>query len=496
MSYVIGLDLGTSALKGLVVNRQGTVEATAEADYDSIHKKPGYSEQNPEDWITATDDVLEKLNNKVNNLANNLEGISISGQMHGLVTLDDNDNIVRPAILWNDTRTTEACEYISEKLGHSLINITKNKALEGFTLPKIVWMQEHEPELWENVAKIMLPKDYVIHYLTGNYVTDRSDAAGTLLLNVGTGEWSDEILDQFSIDSSILPPLFDSIDSVGTITDELANKLGYSNNVIVSAGGADNACAAVGAGIVTDDVSMASIGTSGVFLSYENEGHSEYDGQLHVFNHAKPDAYYSMGVTLAAGDSLSWFKNTFAPNISFDELLDGIEEVNPGANGLLFSPYISGERTPYADSQIRGSFIGMDTSHTFKDFVRSVLEGITFSLKDSQLLMEEVADKSFDKIVSVGGGAKNKAWLQMQANIFDAEILTLQTEQGPGMGAAMFAMVACDWFDNLEACANQCVTYQNSIKPNPDDVKKYKPIYESYRKIYNATKEITHDTVK
>lgn len=496
MSYVIGLDLGTSALKGLVVNKNGDVLAKASADYPLIHEKPGYSEQHPSDWIKATNKVLTQLNENVHDLQEKLVGLSISGQMHGLVTLDENHQVVRPAILWNDTRTTNACQIITETLGDTLVDITKNKALEGFTLPKIVWMQEEEPELWSKVKKLMLPKDYVTFYLTGEFATDRSDAAGTLLLDVEKGTWSTSILNTFKIDPAILPDLFDSIDPVGQIKAELIEKFGYKNAVTVAAGGADNACAAVGAGIVTEGIGMASVGTSGVFLSFENAAHSRYHGDLHLFNHAQPNAYYSMGVTLAAGHSLNWFKETFAKGESFDQLLAGIEEIEPGVSGLSFTPYIVGERTPYADSQIRGSFIGMDTAHTLKHFARAVLEGITFSLKDSQLLMQEVAGKTFSRIVSVGGGAKNSTWLQMQANIFNADILTLRTEQGPGMGAAMFAMVACEWYDDLQVCAQQCVTYNTTITPQAEIVAKYDVVYQSYRKIYAATKEICHATVK
>lgn len=496
MKYVIGLDLGTSALKGLVLQKDGKVTATASSEYPVINKQPGYSEQDPDEWIKATDNVIKSLLDKIPDLNTNIEGISISGQMHGLVTLDKNKSIVRPAILWNDTRTTEACKKITEKMGKQLIEITNNNALEGFTLPKIVWMQDNESELWEQVQHIMLPKDYIVFYLTGKLSTDFSDAAGTLLLDVEKGQWSKKILDTFDINDKILPTIYNSTDVVGEIKESIADIFGIKNHVVISAGGADNACAAVGSGIVTKDKGMVSIGTSGVFLTYEEESHTNYEGKLHLFNHAKKDSYYSMGVTLAAGHSLNWFKNTFAKESSFDDLIDNIVDISPGADGLYFSPYIVGERTPYADSQIRGSFIGIDTNHTMGHFTRAVLEGVTFSLKDSQQLMEEFSHKKFERIVSIGGGAKSDLWLQMQADIFDAEIVTLSTEQGPGMGAAYFAMVASNWYDNLEDCTENCVSYGKVFRPNHTSVDQYEEVYATYQKIYRYTKPICHDIQK
>lgn len=274
--------------------------------------------------------------------------------------------------------------------------------------------------------------------------------------------------------------------------EELLERLGLQGRIEVFAGGADNACAAVGAGIVKDGVALASIGTSGVFLSYEETGDKQYEGDLHYFNHAVKDAYYSMGVTLAAGHSLTWYKNTFAKNETYDELLQGVAKIPAGSMELYFTPYIVGERTPHVDSKVRGSFIGIDTNHTRDHFTRAVLEGITFSLKDSQILMEEKAGKSFKRIISVGGGAKNKNWLQIQADIFDATIVTMSTEQGPAMGAAMIAAVGAGWFADLKECASVVVSYKDEIHSIPENVEKYKNSYKKYREIYPATKDFFH----
>ena len=490
MGYVLGIDLGTSSLKGLLMNKSGEVVAFAGYDYPLLHPKKGYSEQNPEEWVKACENVFKALSEKVGDFKAELEGIAISGQMHGLVTLDAENKVVRPAILWNDTRTTKQCTEIMEGFGDRLITITKNKALEGFTLPKILWMQEEERELWSKTAHIMLPKDYLIFRLTGEFATDYSDAAGTLLLDVAAKKWSDEILAKYNIDEKILPKLYNSIDCVGKIKAEYQKDFGFKKEVKVMGGGADNACAAVGSGIVSNGIGMVSIGTSGVFLSYEDEAHSNYSGRLHLFNHGIPDAYYSMGVTLAAGHSLNWFKETFAPKESFEELLSDIDKIPAGSDGLLFAPYIVGERTPYADSKVRGSFTRIDTTHTRAHFARAVLEGITFSLRDSMELMSELTEKKFDKILSVGGGSKNKDWLKMQADIFDTEIITLTTEQGPGLGAAMMAAVGTGWFEDLKECAKTFVHYKSGISPVKENVLKYNEAYESYKKVYGATKDL------
>ncbi len=489
--YVLGLDLGTSALKGLVFDRKGKLVAEAVASYPMSNPQMGYSEQQPADWLKAADQILKELLGKVTDLKDELAGISFSGQMHSLVLLDEADQVVRPAILWNDVRTTPQCQRITEIMGDKLLQHTKNKVLEGFTLPKILWVQEHEPASWEKVKHIQLPKDYLRFWLTDSYHMDESDAAGTLLLNQETKQWDEEILEEFGIDPAILPPLVASTEVVGTLKEEFKERYDFTKPVKVIAGGADNACGAVGAGILEEGLGLCSIGTSGVFLRYEKNVDRDYQGKLHLFQHAS-GAAYSMGVTLAAGDSLSWFKQRFAPDRSFNELLSEIGSVDAGSNGLLFTPYIVGERTPYSDSQIRGSFIGIDTQHELKHFTRSVLEGITFSLKDSQAIMDEMTQQKIETIVSVGGGAKNQMWLQMQADIFNRPIVTLTTEQGPGLGAAMLAAVGCDWFTDLNECASVFVSYQSPVQPNPQQVEVYQKVYARYRKVYECTKEICH----
>lgn len=439
--------------------------------------------------------VLQVLINSLPELKEKLDGISFSGQMHSLVLLDEQNQPIRNAILWNDVRTTEQCRFIQHVFGKQLLKKTKNLPLEGFTLPKLLWVKENEPENWRKAERFLLPKDYLAYWLTGNLQMERSDAAGTLLLNVGESSWDQEIVEKFGIKDSMLPELVWSTDCVGPMRKSLKEELDIRKEVKIFTGGADNACAALGAGIIKEDQAMCSVGTSGVFLSYEGSKNQEYQGKLHYFNHVIKDMYYSMGVTLAAGQSLTWYKNTFAKQQSFSSLLEGIKNSEVGSNGLLFTPYIMGERTPHVDGQIRGSFIGIDASHTLDDFTRSVIEGITFSLKDSQELMKLVAGKEFTEIISVGGGAKNEEWLQIQADIFQAKIRTLKTEQGPGLGAAMIAALGLKWFDSVETCVDVFVEYGKEYLPDEKNSEFYQKVYEIYQKIYDHTKDISHDIV-
>ena len=491
MKYVIGVDLGTSAVKTLLVGQDGVVHAEATREYPLYHDKAGWSEQDPEDWVTGTTAALSDLlaGSRVN--PEDVEGISFSGQMHGLVLLDANGKPVRRGILWNDTRTTEQCREIERTLGDKLLSVTRNPALEGFTLPKILWVKRHEPEAYAKAASFLLPKDYVRLRLTGEKHMDLSDAAGTLMLDVAGRIWSEDVLGTFSIPSGFCPPLVEAGAHVGGLTAEAASATGLRQETKVFAGGADNACGAIGAGILSPGLTLCSIGTSGVVLTYEEDASADYRGKVHFFNHGKPNAFYAMGVTLAAGYSLSWFRNTFAKGESYDAMLQGAEEIPAGSNGLLFTPYIVGERTPHADAKIRGSFIGADGSHTRTHFARAVMEGITFSLNES-IEMFRAAGKTVDKVVSIGGGAKNPLWLQMQADIFKADVVSLENEQGPGLGAAMLAAVGCGWFPSLDACGATFVKHARVYRPNETASARYGQLFELYRQVYAQTADINH----
>jgi xylulokinase len=493
MKYLIGIDLGTSAVKAILVDRGGIVLHSLSKSYPLIQEKSGYSEQEPEQWVIKTKEAITEMIHHFEGNVNDIEGISFSGQMHGLVLVDRELNVLRNAVLWNDTRTSSQCRLIHSVLGEErLLEITKNKAIEGFTLPKLLWVKEHEQETFEKTHVFLLPKDYLRFRMTGTIQTDFSDAAGTLLLDVVNKRWSHEICDVFGLNPEICPPLVESHDYCGDVTPEFAEETGLSTLTKVFAGGADNACGAIGAGILTEGKTLCSIGTSGVILSHEEPKKRDYHGKVHYFNHGKQDAYYSMGVTLSAGYSLSWFQQVFAEGESIDSLLDGIESIPPGANGLLFTPYLLGERTPYADANIRGSFIGMDSAHTKKHFARAILEGITFSLKES---LDIIRESSNDRatIISIGGGAKNNTWLQMQADIFEANIVKLTSEQGPALGATILAAYGCGWYSSLQECSRVFISYEKSYQPNPVNVEKYQTLYNLYTTIYEHTKVLNEE---
>lgn len=474
----------------------GEVVSEVSKAYPLIHDKSGYSEQNPEEWVEKTVEGLSELLANFNEKSENIEGISFSGQMHGLVLLDKENNVLRNAILWNDTRTTEQCRQIYEAVGEEkLLAITKNPALEGFTLPKLLWVKQYEPEIFKQASVFMLPKDYLRFRLTGKIHSEYSDAAGTLLLNVSEKKWSTEICEIFGIQPAICPPLVESHGFIGEITSDVASKTGLFESTKVFAGGADNACGAIGSGILSEGRTLCSIGTSGVVLSYEEKNDQDFQGKVHYFNHGEENAYYTMGVTLAAGHSLSWFKDTFAQDENFENLLQDVDSIPIGANGLLFTPYLAGERTPYADANIRGSFIGMDASHKRKDFVRSVLEGITFSLNESIEIFRENG-KRIDTVISIGGGAKNEAWLQMQADIFNANIVKLSSEQGPGMGAAMLAAFGVGWFSSLRECADKFVSAVKTYEPIADNVEQYQKLFQLYKQVYKQTKSINDELLE
>lgn len=489
MKYVIGIDLGTSSVKTLLVNRQGEIQGEASDSYPLIQERPGYSEQDPEAWVRSTLKCLKQLVQESGVSPEDIEGVSYSGQMHGLVLLDEANRPLRHAILWNDTRTTEECRDIETKLGGKLLKITRNAALEGFTLPKILWVQKHEPGLFAKAARFLLPKDYLRYRMTGRVEMEISDAAGTLLLNVPEGEWSAEIAQAFDLPAGFCPPLVGSTEGTGSLLPEFAQQAGLSPATRVFGGGADNACGAVGAGIVRKGDALCSIGTSGVVLTYEEDKNKDFGGRVHFFNHAHPGAFYAMGVTLAAGYSLSWFKESLAPELSFDELLGPVGGVQAGSDGLLFTPYLVGERTPHADSVIRGSFIGLSGTHRREHLTRAVMEGITFSLVESLALFRE-AGIAVERIISIGGGAKSPVWLQMQADIFGTPVVSLKNEQGPAMGAAMMAAVGCGWFVSLSECADLFIGYGQQYDPQPEQVTRYNRLFGLYQQVYQATRSL------
>lgn len=487
--YVIGIDCGTTSLKGVAMSPDGKILTEYSQEYSTDKPHVGHSEQDPQLWIDATDYVLKNIasDHKTKDLS--CKGISFSGQMHSLVTLDEDYRVIRPAILWNDVRTSKETELLNSAYLEDILRITKNQAVEGFTLPKVLWMKQHEMSNFEKIHSILLPKDYIRYYLTGELNMDYSDAAGTLMLDMEAKQWSAELSDKLGYSIDWLPKLVNSSDVVGNLKDSLAEQYGFKNTIAVIAGGADNACAAFASGIDNESTALLSIGTSGVFLNNESN-YSDYKGQLHFFNNVMSD-YYSMGVTLSAGDSLKWARQIIDADKSYDDLLKDISSVPCGSDGLLFAPYINGERSPHFDAEVRGSFLGLDITHTKDHMLRSVLEGITFSLRDSYEISSGLKGDSIERIISVGGGAKNDTWLQMQADIFNKTIVTLNNEEGPALGAAMLAAMGVQWFSSFEECVNQCVIYDREFSPIADNVQTYNEVYNIYKEVYPSISSIS-----
>lgn len=490
--YVLGIDLGTSSVKVLAMNQVGKVVSQASEKYSLSQPLPGYSEQDPADWVQSTIRCIRKLLTTMKVPGSCFDGVSFSGQMHGLVLLDANNNVLRPAILWNDTRTTQQCQEIERIFGDRFTELTGNRPLEGFTLPKLLWVKEHEPDIWQKCRTFLLPKDYLRLQFTGKLCTDYSDATGTVMIDIRQRCWSKEICQAFGIPLTLCPPLVEASDYVGNVTPEFAKLSGLSSETRVFAGGGDNACGALGAAVTDSNTVLSSIGTSGVLLKYESNHCPDYQGKLQLECHTIPKAYYSMGVTLSAGHSLDWFKDNFLPEMSYKTMMERAATRPVGANGLLFTPYIFGERAPYNDAAIRGSFIGLDGMQNRFDFVRSIMEGITFSFRDILKIYED-AGSGVEKVVAIGGGAKSPFWLQMQADIFNKPVRPLANEQGPGFGACMLAAVGVGWFNNLQECANTLVGFGQQYNPISQNVDQYKRLYEIYHSVYGQTKEMTQE---
>lgn len=491
-AVVLGIDLGTSSVKISAVNQAGEIVAQQAVDYPLSQPAPGYSEQDPKDWITGTTTAIHRLITVDGLMPADIKGVSYSGQMHGLVLLDDQQRVLRPAILWNDTRTTAQTQAIAAKLGDKFIDITRNKALEGFTLPKILWVKEHEPEIFAQAATFVTPKDYVRYVMTGQLAMEISDASGMVAMDVANRTWSSEVMAAFDLKPEFFPPIIEGPEFAGHITADFAANTGLSTDTQVFGGAADNAAGAIGSAILQPNMVMSSIGTSGVVLKYEDNANVDYHGQVHFFNHAIPGKFYSMGVTLAAGYSLSWFKDTFAAGEDFATVVESAGESTVGANGLLFTPYLVGERTPYADGDVRAAWLGVDGTHKRTDFVRSVLEGIIFSFKDI-FDIYQAAGTDFDTVVAIGGGAKSPLWLQIQADIFNKKVVSLKNEQGPGMGAAILAATGLGWFESVQDAAAAWNSFDKTYEPIPENVARYAKLHDIYKQVYPATANISHE---
>ena len=481
----IGVDLGTSAVKLLVMDQNGKIVKIVSKEYPLFFPHPGWSEQNPEDWYEKSLEGLEELLEGCDK--SEVAGISFGGHMHGLVTLDENDKVIRPAILWNDGRSTEEVAYLNETIGKDVISsYTANIAFAGFTAPKILWMKKNEPENFAKISKIMLPKDYLAYMLSGSFCTDVSDASGMLLMDVKKRCWSQEMLKICDITEDQLPKIYESYEVVGTLKPEIAARLGVSEDVKVIAGAGDNAAAAVGTATVGEGMCNISLGTSGtIFISSESFGVDEYNA-LHSFAHSDGN-YHLMGCMLSAASCNKWWSEDILKTADFAAEQEGITKL--GENNVFYLPYLMGERSPHNNPDARAMFIGMSMDTTREDLTQAVLEGVTFGLRDSLEVAKNLGIK-LERTKVCGGGAKSPLWKRMIANIMNLKVDVIESEEGPALGGAMLAAVGCGEYPDVKTIADKIVKVVETIDPEPELVAKYEEKYQKFRKIYPTVKEL------
>ena len=484
MLYV-GIDLGTSAVKLLLMDGEGKIQKIVSREYPLYFPHPGWSEQKPEDWYEQVMDGMKELIAEADK--SKVAGISFGGQMHGLVILDKEDQVIRPAILWNDGRTYEECDYLNNVIGkEKLSEYTANISFTGFTAPKILWVKNKEPENFKKIVKIMLPKDYIAYKLTGVNCTDVSDASGMLLMDVKNRRWSKEMCEICGISEEMLPKLYESYECVGTVKPEIARELGIPETVKVAAGAGDNAAAAVGTGTVGDGMCNISLGTSGtIFISSEKFG-VDKNNALHAFAHADGH-YHLMGCMLSAASCNKWWMDEIIGTSDY-----GAEQKKIGAlgeNHVYFLPYLMGERSPHNNPNARGTFIGMTMDTTRADMTQAVLEGVAFALRDSFEVAKSLGIK-IERTKICGGGAKSPLWKKMIANILNLKVDVIESEEGPALGGAMLAAVACGEYKNVEEAAAKIVRIVDTVEPEEELVRKYDERYQQFRQIYPACKPL------
>ena len=487
MKYYIGIDLGTSACKFLLMDEAGAIVNVVSKEYPLEFPQPGWSQQRPEDWRKAMMEGVPELIAGVD--ASQIAGIGSGGQMHGLVVLDKDDNVIRPAILWNDGRTAAQVDYLNGVIGKEKLSaLTANIAFAGFTAPKILWMKENEPENFAKIDKIMLPKDYINYVLTGVHACDYSDASGMLLLDVQNKRWSEEMLAICGVEEKQMPKLFESYACIGTVKPEIAKALGLPQGVKVAAGAGDNAAAAVGTGVVGEGGCNISLGTSGtVFISSKSFGVDKYNA-LHAFAHAD-GGYHLMGCMLSAASCNKWLMDDIFKTTDYAAEQAAIDEAKLGRNNVFFLPYLMGERSPINDTDARGTFIGMSMDTTRADMTLAVLEGVAFAIRDSVEVARSLGiDIPSSKIC--GGGAKSPLWKKIMANVLGVKLEIPACEQGPGMGGAMLAMVACGAYESVQAACDAIVKTDSVLEPEAELTARYEAQYQKFKTIYPAVKAI------
>ena len=486
MANVLGIDVSTTATKAVLIDESGAVRGVGAAEYGFEVPQPLWSEQEPSLWWDGAVAAIRSVLASTGTAGNDVAAIGLTGQMHGLVLLDDRNEVLRPAILWNDQRTAAECDAIRKAVGaERLIAITGNDALAGFTAPKLVWVRDHEPEIWRQIAHVLLPKDFVRLRLTGDHAVDKADGAGTILFDLAARDWSPEILDALAIDRRWLPETFEGPVVTGSVSAAAAAATGLRAGTPVVAGGGDQAANAVGVGAVVEGTVALSLGTSGVIFATTNQPLSEPAGRVHSFCHAVPDRWHLMSVMLSAAGSLRWFRDALAPGVEFADLVGRAAEVPSGSEGLFFLPYLTGERSPHPDPLARGAFVGLTVTHDRRHLTRSVLEGVAFGLRDGLDLMIEAGMPAPRQIRASGGGTASPLWRQILADVLGAEIATVTTSEGAAFGAGILAAVGAGWFPAVGAATDAWVATTVVAAPGPDAAI-YHERHAGYRALYPA----------
>ncbi len=500
MRYILGIDLGTSGTKTVLFDEHGKKVASSTVEYDLIQPHNGWAEQDPADWWNAAITTIKEVTKGVN--TTDIKGLGISGQMHGLVPVDQQGNVLRNSILWCDGRTGEQCKKITDIVGkEKLISITANPALTGFTAGKILWFRENEAELYQQTYKFLLPKDYIRYKLTGLYGAEASDASGTNLYDVPNRCWSKEILNLLEISEDLLPECKESVDVAGTISKEAASITGLDTSTVVCYGAGDNASAAIGTGVVSTGKAFTTIGTSGVIFAHSDEPQIDAGGRVHTFCSAVPNKYTVMSCTLSAGMSLKWFRDNFCSSEkelaellhcdSYDFINKGVADIKIGSEQLLFLPYLMGERSPILDEKARGVFFGLSGIHTRYHMVRAIMEGVMYSQKQCLDVMNDMGVYP-DQMYACGGGAKSEIWRQMMSDLYGTSVITNESEEGPALGVAILASVASGIYSDIETACSKLITPKNVQMPNSNSHDEYMKYYEIFKNLYPNLKDSFH----
>jgi xylulokinase len=484
MLYLIGIDISTTSTKALLMDEQGQVMAVASEHYSFETPRPLWSEQHPDLWWEGTVTSVRRVISDSGIDPSSITGIGLTGQMHGLVLLDEKGHVLRPAILWNDQRTSAECDEIRDRVGKDrLIQINGNDALNGFTAPKILWVKNKEPDIFRSVHHILLPKDYVRYRLTGIFATDRAGGSGTILFDLKQRDWSRELLEALDINPIWLPPTFEGPEITGELSSEAAKVIGLRAGTPVVAGGGDQEAQAVGVGAVTPGIVALTLGTSGVIFASVDEPIIDPDGRLQTFCHALPEKWHLMGVMLSAGGSLQWFRDTFTPDVDFSDLIMNTTSIPAGSEGLIFLPYLTGERTPHPDPLARGAFVGLTVRHTLNHMTRAVLEGVGFGLRESFELMKNTGLPVIKEIRISGGGARNPIWQQILADIMQVDLIQVNTIEGAAYGAALLSAVGVGIFPDVETACMNTIYLTDRTSPGKSSYV-YSSAYPHYKALY------------